>query len=187
MAAFTETMKQASEYLTNKFNKNISDAFLSYIEDEEIEEIDVITNDINSDVATSSIVEFVSDKFSWNDTQKEDFFSTLRIFFELDTDPNHITPNDIDWTNFTDDDLKETRQYINKQCFNAFSTLDQSFITIETIGRNHNVNIVPLLFDVYSFYKYKDIKISNNMTHSQFCQKSKILHDLTKKRKNKKK
>eukprot|EP01083_Nonionella_stella_P258458 883424_1 len=181
MAAFTETMKQASEYLTNKFNKNISDAFLSYIEDEEIEEIDVITNDINSDVATSSIVEFVSDKFSWNDTQKEDFFSTLRIFFELDTDPNHITPNDIDWTNFSDNDLKETRQYINGQCFNAFSALDQSFITLETIGRNHNINIVPLLFDIYSFYKYSNLKQNNDVTHSEFCKKSQILNSLSKK------
>mmetsp|Transcript_56792 Transcript_56792/g.51090 ORF Transcript_56792/g.51090 Transcript_56792/m.51090 type:complete len:413 (-) Transcript_56792:30-1268(-) len=86
----------------------------------------------------------------------------------------------IDWTGHTADDIKEAREYINKQCGNAISDFDQAFITLETIGRRHGINLVPLMHDIYSFYKFKDLTDSEryNMTHSQFCAKSKTLKSL---------
>eukprot|EP01084_Bolivina_argentea_P164744 286371_1 len=229
MTTFEESMQMSMIYLTNTFNSNVSVAFLNYIEEEEIEEIEVIKNDIKKDASTSIIVEFMGDKFEWNDEQKQSFFSALHKLFDITIKK----PSDIDWTYFTENDIKETREYLNKQCFNAFSCLEQSFLTIEAIGRNHDINIVPLLYDVYSHYKmcrsysmskqthaklvfgyihqiqhllpfystyynipspikvicfgyyYEPPKNNNynnrNVTHSQFCQKSKILHSLTKK------
>eukprot|EP01084_Bolivina_argentea_P164745 286373_1 len=157
MATFEKIMQSTVSYLTKTFGSTVADAFMEYIEDEEIEESDVVTNDINGDMSTSSIVEFVGDKFSWDDNKKQSFFVTLQICF-LHT--NITNPFQINWTDFVNSELQQTRQYINKQCFNALPLRvdNDAFITIQTIGRNNNINIVPLLFDIYSFYKYKNMK-----------------------------
>eukprot|EP01084_Bolivina_argentea_P111848 199496_1 len=182
MASFEEVMQKAPCYLTDKFDKEVSDAFLSYIEGEEIDEIDTIINDIASSASKSNIVEYVSSKFNWKKLKQESFYISLRVLFELEHESEeqvHKLPTEMDWTKFTDSECRETREYINKQCFNSFSDYDRSFITIETIGRNYNINIVPLLFDIYSFYKYKHLSNSaRNMTHAQFCGKSKVFHNI---------
>ena len=202
MASFEDTTAKAPEFLKGRFNEQVATQFMEYIEEQEIESIDEVVQDIMQ-IKSSSIVAFVAKNCNLNDQEKEKFFRALRVLFELEREESKSTLNilngvenqsskqnifgleiknnvlNIDWTNYTESECKETREYINKQCFNAFEHFDQSFITIETIGRNHEINIVPLLFDIYSYYKYKSLNSKQyQITHSQFCKKSKTLQAL---------
>ena len=200
MASFEQTKEKAPQFLTQRFNADVATKFIEYIEEEELDSVDEIVEDI-TELSSSSIVAYVVENCNLDSTKKSSFWHALRILFELEREQSTLnvlngvngqgskqnifgmeTVNvlNIDWTNYTEDDLKETREYINKQCGNTFCQFDQAFITIETIGRNHNINLVPLLFDIYSYYKYKDLTNSEryNIAHAQFCAKSKTLQSL---------
>ena len=192
MSSFEEIMKKAPEYLSSRYNSDVSDAFITYCNEEEMDSIDLISDDVNTDDHTeSAIVSALGDKFSWNDSAKESFLKSLRILIGLDEDTNSnkkvVLPQEINWTNTTKSDVETAQNYINKQCNNIF-TADKSLIQLIAIGRKNNINIVPLLFDIYSRYRFslKMSKINNktnklegpDITHSTFCQKSKFLKSL---------
>ena len=180
MATFEQIMKKAPAFLTAKFGNKVASEFANYVEDEEIEEADILINDVKQTAAQSSIVAGICSSIGWDSDKKKqkELHTALRILFGLQRDQqvtNAILPTDIEWTKFSAKDCEEMHAFINKQCFNSFgSSQDKSFFEIEAIGRNHNLNLVPLLFDVYSCYKWKSIK-NEKCIQSLFCSKSSVL------------
>jgi len=195
MASFDELKNKTIQSLKSKFDEKAAECFEEVLEHCEFESLEEVVEDLQSSGGAkdaseieSSIVEEMATKFEWDDEQQLQCLKLLRITYGLDEPQESeeakqddekqeklVLPTDVVWTNFDKSQFQETRDYMNGQTHNAFADRpDTSFLEITTMGRNNNINLVPLLFDVYSYYRYSDMtsRKTLNIPHAQFCAKT---------------
>lgn len=172
-----ESVKQrVIEDLTAAFNSDVAAAFSEYLEEEELETVSEVQNELSQDLAECTLIDFLSDKFSWSDSQKKLCFDTLKVACGLQQVEEPVKlPQDISWEIPSKSECAATLKYFNMQCHQAFKDQNAAHMQIATIGRKQGINLVPLLHDIYSFHKWRYYANDSGYGKPQFCGQSPYL------------